>query len=161
MGSAAEYYEFWNDPRWMGGDLEFPEDTGQDRLEPALRINKMQHTIDQFEGKYPGSFWWTPEFVEKHPAVALTMQAVNDTFIFSDQALQYLTAVVEFESGLAVTRDGSPLEVQTAQLGSKAILQGDCSEFDTLQSILTDGDRLELAALLNGNPRVRVLPKKD
>jgi hypothetical protein len=161
MSDIEENYRTWEDPRWMGGDTVEINDTGLFVTQrQAIKIEIAQRAISGFEEKYSSNTWWTAEFVEEHPAIALTLSAVNDSRIFSHQALDYLTAIVKRESGLEPSEETTAEEVWMARLGFAAVAQHGPGETALLETMLTEADEQELYALVQGRRRVIVSPLK-
>ena len=152
--------DYWpEDPRWGGGFIKPPlwgiyDEAYRSYVEEI--VAEAKRVMAEFEEKYPDHHWWTPEFVEVHPAVALLLQAVNSTAAFpSPSAITELSGRVAEGNDVPFIDHSQSLEIQVAKLAMSSMLQHPegGEELKLAHTIMTANDRIEATLLLNGVSR--------
>jgi len=152
--------DLWpEDPRWGEAILKPPVggvETAEYREQLDRVVNAAKALVQRFTDKYPDNPWWTTEFVEAHPPVALLLQSVNEELIFpSMHSLIDLSNRVAMANEVPFIDRTSPAEVQAGRIALSTMWQSDDggSELLLAHTVMTPRDRLEFVLLLNGQGR--------
>jgi len=163
LRTARTLRHFWpEDPRWGDTNVALPVDGRYGaayRLAVADQVAAAKLLVAGFEGKYPETHWWKPEFVVPHPAATLLLHSVNEQDIFTSfTTLSELAEMVIAASDAPVPehRHEQTLDGYFAKLAMSRLVHGDGSELLLAKSIMTDHDLDEMDILLSGLGRAMI-----